>query len=65
MKLRIVFVTSHPIQYQGPLWRKLAAHPGIDVTVLFGCDHGGRAGQDQEDDGHHSRDAPGAGPGHL
>ena len=31
----IAVLTSHPIQYQVPLWRKLAEHPEIDLTVYF------------------------------
>ncbi len=33
--MRIVFVTSHPIQYQVPVFRQLAAIPDINLTVLF------------------------------
>lgn len=32
---RVAFITSHPIQYQAPLFRKLASRPGIDLTVYF------------------------------
>ena len=32
---RIVVVASHPIQYQAPLFRALAARPEIDFSVLF------------------------------
>ena len=39
-KYRLAILTSHPIQYQVPLFRALAAHPAIDLTVLFCCDHG-------------------------
>ncbi len=35
MSYRIAFVTSHPIQYQVPVFRRLAAMEGIDLTVLF------------------------------
>ena len=37
---RLGFLTSHPIQYQAPLFRKLAAHPDIDLTVFFCSDNG-------------------------
>ena len=37
---RVAIVTSHPIQYQGPLFRALANHPEVDLTVFFCCDHG-------------------------
>jgi glycosyltransferase involved in cell wall biosynthesis len=33
-------VASHPIQYQTPLFRDLARHPRVDLTVLFCSDHG-------------------------
>jgi len=34
--LRIGFLTSHPIQYQAPVFRVLAREPGIEFTALFG-----------------------------
>lgn len=33
--MRIAMVTSHPIQYQVPVFRHLAAMPDIELTVLF------------------------------
>ena len=35
MSLRIGFLTTHPIQYQAPVFRALAAEPGVDFTALF------------------------------
>jgi len=32
---RLVMVETHPIQYKAPLFRLLAAHPQIDLTVLY------------------------------
>jgi len=32
---RLVAVETHPIQYKAPLFRRLAAHPKIDLTVLY------------------------------
>ena len=32
---RVACLVSHPIQYQAPLFRFLAARPGIDLTVFF------------------------------
>jgi len=32
---RLVVVETHPIQYKAPLFRLLAAHPQIDLTVLY------------------------------
>ena len=37
---KIAIVTSHPIQYQAPLFRAIAQQPDIDLTVYFGCDYG-------------------------
>ena len=36
--VRLAYLVSHPIQYQAPLLRRVAAEPGIDLTVLFGSD---------------------------
>ncbi|HJQ38478.1 MAG TPA: glycosyltransferase family 4 protein [Thermoanaerobaculia bacterium] len=35
MKTKLAIVASHVIQYQDPFYRLLAAHPGIELTVLF------------------------------
>jgi glycosyltransferase involved in cell wall biosynthesis len=32
---RLAYVVTHPIQYQAPLLRRLAACPELDLTVLF------------------------------
>lgn len=39
-KYRLAILSSHPIQYQAPLFRKLAAHPKLDLTVYFCWDFG-------------------------
>jgi glycosyltransferase involved in cell wall biosynthesis len=44
--MHIAFLSSHPIQYQAPLFRSLAARPGIEVTALFCHDHGARPSLD-------------------
>lgn len=36
---RVACLVSHPIQYQAPLFRYLAARPGLDLTVFFLSDH--------------------------
>jgi len=36
---KLLILTSHPIQYQVPLWRKMAK-VGIPLEVLFLCPHG-------------------------
>lgn len=35
MPYRLAYLVSHPIQYQAPLLRFLAAQPDLDVTTLF------------------------------
>jgi glycosyltransferase involved in cell wall biosynthesis len=37
---RIAIFTSHPIQYQAPLFRALAASEALEPTVYFGSRHG-------------------------
>ncbi len=32
---RLVAVETHPIQYKAPLFRRLAADPGVELTVLY------------------------------
>jgi glycosyltransferase involved in cell wall biosynthesis len=46
-KVRLAYVVSHPIQYQAPLLRRIAAEPDIDLTVLFGSDFSARGYQDR------------------
>ncbi|MFO0745649.1 MAG: glycosyltransferase family 4 protein [Myxococcota bacterium] len=38
--IRIAYVTSHPIQYQAPLFRRLAATDGVALKVFFASDMG-------------------------
>ncbi len=39
-RYRLAILATHPIQYQIPLYRALAAHPELDVTVFFCSDWG-------------------------
>jgi glycosyltransferase involved in cell wall biosynthesis len=48
MALRLAYLVTHPIPYQAPLLRLIAARPDIDFTVFFGTDfsaHAFRAGE--------------------
>ena len=38
--IKLAILVSHPIQYQVPLYRALAAHPEIDLSVFFCSDWG-------------------------
>ena len=33
--LRLAYLVTHPIQYQAPLLRRVAAEPDIDFTAFF------------------------------
>jgi len=48
LKYRLAVLTSHPVQYQTPLFRKLANHPGIDLSVYFCWDFGVKESIDPE-----------------
>jgi len=45
--LRLAYIVSHPIQYQAPLLRRIAAEPGIDLTVFFCSDFSTREYRDE------------------
>lgn len=38
MTTRLLYLVSHPIQYQAPLLRRIAAAPGLRLRVLFAAD---------------------------
>ena len=40
MKYRLAVLASHPVQYQVPLFRKLAQHPQIELVVYYCSDFG-------------------------
>jgi glycosyltransferase involved in cell wall biosynthesis len=42
-RCRLAILASHPIQYFTPIYRILAAHPQLDVEVMFYRDYGVRA----------------------
>jgi len=44
--VRLAYLVSHPIQYQAPLLRRIAAEPGIDLTVFYGSDFAVRGYRD-------------------
>jgi glycosyltransferase involved in cell wall biosynthesis len=41
-KLRLAYLVTHPIQYQAPLLRLVAAQPEIDFTAFFATDFSAR-----------------------
>jgi glycosyltransferase involved in cell wall biosynthesis len=47
-RYRVLFVASHPVQYQAPLFRRLKAHPELDAKVAYCSLRGAEAGYDPE-----------------
>jgi len=45
---RVAYLVTHPIQYQVPLLRRLAAHPELELTVYYMDDAGARRYLDPE-----------------
>jgi glycosyltransferase involved in cell wall biosynthesis len=46
-KVRLAYLVSHPIQYQAPLFRRIAQEPDIDLTVFYGSDFSVRGYKDE------------------
>lgn len=47
-RYRVLFVASHPVQYQAPLFRRFAARPEIDIHVVYCGLQGAEAARDPE-----------------
>lgn len=47
-RYRVLFVASHPVQYQAPLFRRMAEHPSLDLHVAYCALRGAEAGHDPE-----------------
>ena len=47
-RVRLAYLVSHPIQYQSPLLRRIAAEPEIDLTVFFGSDFSVKGYRDKD-----------------
>jgi len=47
-KLRLAVLTTHPIQYHTPIWRRLAQYQDLELHVYFGSDLGVRGYVDKE-----------------
>lgn len=46
--VRLAVLITHPVQYFRPVFAALAQEPGIELLVVFGCDHGSRATLDPD-----------------
>ena len=47
-RYRILLVSSHPVQYASPLFRQMAAHPRLQITVAYCSLQGAESGLDPE-----------------
>lgn len=47
-RYRVLFVTSHAVQYQSPIFRRLTTHPELDIHVAYCTLKGAQAAYDPE-----------------
>lgn len=47
-RYRVLFVASHAVQYQSPIFRRLATHPELDIHVAYCTLKGAEAAYDPE-----------------
>lgn len=47
-RYRVLFVASHPVQYQAPLFRRMVTHPGLDIHVAYCSLRGAELAHDPE-----------------
>lgn len=48
LRYRVLVVATHPVQYASPVFREMARHPQLDVTVAYCSLQGAEAGVDPE-----------------
>lgn len=39
-KVKLAVLVTHPVQYFQPVFKELSAQPGIDLLVVYACNHG-------------------------
>ena len=47
-RYRVLAVSAHPVQYMSPIFRRMAAHPALDLHVAYCSLRGAEAGHDPE-----------------
>jgi glycosyltransferase involved in cell wall biosynthesis len=47
-RFRVLAVATHPVQYQVPIFRRMAAHPNLDLQVAYCTLRGAEAARDPE-----------------
>ena len=57
-RYRVLFVGSHPVQYQAPLFRRMAKHASLDLHVAYCTLRGAEATHDPEFGAHIQWDVP-------
>ena len=45
---RVLAIATHPVQYMAPIFRRMAAHPGFDLHVVYCSLRGAEEGHDPE-----------------
>jgi len=47
-RYRVLAIATHPVQYMAPIFRRMAAHPGFDLHVVYCSLRGAEEGHDPE-----------------
>lgn len=47
-KVKLAWVSTHPIQYQAPLFKEITNHSSVDLTVIFASDFSIKPYEDKE-----------------
>jgi len=47
-RYRVLAIAAHPVQYMAPIFRRMAAHPALDLHVAYCSLRGAEAGHDPE-----------------
>src|SRR5438309_2011500 len=47
-RYRVLFVATHPVQYQAPIFHRMAQHPRLDIQVAYCSLQGAQPAVDRE-----------------
>jgi hypothetical protein len=47
-RYRVLAVSTHPVQYMAPIFRRMSMHPALDLQVAYCSLRGAEAGHDPE-----------------
>src|SRR5262249_22221704 len=48
VRLRLLAIVTHPVQYMAPIFRRMAKHPHVELCVVYCSMRGAEAGHDPE-----------------